>query len=441
MLKILTGLCALGFMVFIHELGHFIAARLCGVQVETFSLGWGPVILKKKWGETEYRISALPLGGYCGMKGDKAFREALDKNLDTIPNEEGSFYGVNPFKRIAISFSGPLANLLFAVFALSIVSACGYAYKTYDNRIIPASAYGAALNAPIDIAGLIENDRIIQLDGNKIKTFTDIQQYIGTHPQEKINITYERSGSIHTSVITPILDKKTGSGKIGVYPYIPLIVEGLTSGSAAETTGIKKRDIIIALDGKEVSHFLQFSDLLESKPQQTVLTVNRNGQILYFPLVLLYSKQGLVETGIEWQMVPIKVEGTGLIASVKNGVTETVKTMSLTFKSIGLLFRGVDLTEAVSGPVRITMMIGDVAQTGVIALAEFLSVICVSLFIMNLLPIPVLDGGLILFSVVELISRKPVRPKTLYYIQFIGIGFIACIFLLSVFGDIRFLMK
>lgn len=441
MIKIIIGLCSLGLVVFIHELGHFIAARICKVEVETFSLGWGPVLFRKKLGKTEYRLSALPLGGYCGMKGEHAFREALDKNLDRIPQEDGSFYGVHPVKRIAISVSGPLANLLFAVLALSLVSAIGYSYKTYDNRIVPAFLYDGSTGSPAEIAGLAEGDRIIALNGKPISTYTDIQQFIGTHPQDNITISYERSGNVRTTAITPLLDKKTGVGRIGVYPYIPLAVDSVITGSAAETTGIKPGDIITEVNGRPVSHYWQLSKFLETKPEQITVTVDRNRSQLNFNLVLLYNETNTFETGIQWKMIPVINKGTGFFASFRNGMLETGNIFLLTLKSIGLLFRGVDLSEAVSGPVRITMMIGEVAQTGISGLAEFLSIICVSLFIMNLLPIPVLDGGMILFSLIEWINRRPLKPKTLYYVQFIGIGFILSVFLLSLFGDIRFLMK
>jgi regulator of sigma E protease len=441
MIKILLGLIALGVVVFVHELGHFIAARLSGIDVETFSIGWGPVLFRKKIGRTEYRISLLPIGGYCGMKGERAFADALEKKLDAIPREEGSYYGAHPVKRIVTAFAGPAANLLFAVLALGIVSAVGYTFETYDNRIVPASSYESAKDMPIDKAGLIEGDRILKLGDKQVANFSDIQQFISVHPGETIPVVYERNGEKKSTFITPSLDKKTGGGKIGVYPWIPLTVGSVKKGSAAETAGIREGDEITAVDGKPVTHFVQFSAALSGKPEQVSITVKSGEVAREAKLVLVYKDSGLAETGISWKTEKVIVAGTGFFASVKNGFDETGKTLSLTVKSIGLLFRGVDLSEAVSGPVRITVMLGEVAQSSFMGAMELLSIICVSLFLMNLLPIPILDGGLILFAAIELVFRKPLKPKTLYRVQFIGIAFILFIFVFALFGDIKYLTK
>ena len=123
--KILIGLLGLTVVVVIHEFGHFLAAKLCGVTVESFSIGWGPVLFRKKFKQTEFRISAIPLGGYCGMKGEKAYQEALDNKLPEIPKEEGGLYTVHPLKRILIAFAGPFFNLIFACIATMIVLTIG----------------------------------------------------------------------------------------------------------------------------------------------------------------------------------------------------------------------------------------------------------------------------------------------------------------------------
>ncbi|WP_439647493.1 site-2 protease family protein [Brucepastera parasyntrophica] len=441
MLKILIGLVALGVVIFVHELGHFIAARCCGVEVETFSLGWGPVLFRKKIGTTEYRLSLFPIGGYCGMKGEQGFREALEKNLDAIPAEKGSLYSVHPLKRMIIAFSGPLANLLFAVISLSIVSSQGYTYYSYDNKIIPASVYDNTLPAPADIAGLQKGDRIISMNNEPIRYFSDIQQYVGLHPQEEISLEYERNGEIFSSVLTPTLDKKTGLGRIGVYPYVSLVIDKVLPDSAAEAAGLEAGDEIIAVNAEPVTNSIEFSGVLAGKPELISLTVSRNGGDLQFEIAPVYKDDGSAEIGIAWIANEIIVPGTGFLKSIQSGFSNTWRTIVLTIKSIGLLFRGVDLREAVSGPVRITVMLGEVAQNGLTSVMELLSIICVSLFLMNLLPIPILDGGLILFALIELIYRKPIKPKIMYRVQYIGVGFIVCLFIFALFGDIHYLIK
>ncbi len=441
MIRVIVGLLALGLVVFVHELGHFIAARLSGVTVESFSIGWGPVLFRKKRGATEYRLSAFPLGGYCGMKGEHAFREALDKKLDAIPAESDGFYGVHPFKRVFIAFSGPFFNLLFAALVFALVSAIGYTYDTYGNRVIPAALYEPAAPKVALEAGILEGDTILSLDGNEVHSFSDIQQYIGTNPERRITAVVSRGGVSHSLVIVPELDKSTGTGKIGVFPYIPLIVGKVASGSAAESSGIKAGDSIIAIDGTSVSNQAQFASALSHRPEQTVVTVERTDVTVRLPLVLLYRDDGSIETGIAWKTVNVTVRGTGLFESILAGINDVARTLRLTVRGIALLFRGVELSEAVSGPVRITMMIGEVAETSLTGVAELLGVICVSLFLMNLLPIPILDGGIILFSVLELLKGKPLKPRTLYYVQFIGVGFILFVFVFALFGDIQYLLK
>lgn len=441
MIQIIFGILALGVVIFIHELGHFLAARLCGVTVETFSIGWGPVLLKKKYGNTEYRLSALPIGGYCGMKGKHAFREALDKGLSAIPSEPGSFYGASAAKRIWISFAGPLANLLFAVLALTVVSATGYSYNTHGNKIIPSSVYTQE-RTPADDAGLMAGDRILFIDSQKTETWADIQQTIAVNAGKELTIMFERNGATQTTRVIPSLDKKTGGGRIGIYPWVPLTIASIKPGSAAETAGLRDKDEIIAVNGATVSNYMEFLTALSAKPEQVTVRIQRNNLVIDYLLVLLYPDDGRdIETGIVWDTVSITVPGTGFPGSLVVGTRETVKLIALTFKSIGLLFKGVDLGEAVSGPVRITLMIGEVASTNMSGLGELIAIICVSLFLMNLLPVPVLDGGQIILAAIELVIRKQIKPKILYNAQLVGMALIMTVFLLALFSDIRFLFR
>ncbi|AIN92716.1 RIP metalloprotease RseP [Treponema putidum] len=448
MVKILIGLIILSIMVFIHELGHFIAAKLCGVVVESFSIGWGPVLFKKKKGDTEYRISAIPMGGYCGMKGEKAFQQAIEENLSAIPKKKGELYGVHPFKRIIIAFAGPFANYISAVLALAIVSAIGSSYYTSSNKIAPVYYYNEADNSPAREADLRMGDVILSINGEKTETFADIVRLIVPEAQEEVTLEIERDGQIIIKKLKPKLDPKTGAGIIGFYSFIPLEIGEVKPSSSAELAGLKKGDLITELNGIEVANTVDFSRALDGINDKTAeLGILRGGNKITKTVSLIRTENG-VDLGLSMKSIKVEIPGTGFFRSIVNGFVSTHKAFVLTFKSLGLLFKGVDLRQAVSGPVRITHMLGDVAAQGfkagfLIGLSDilnFISIISISLFIMNLLPIPILDGGLILFAFIEFIFRKQIHPKVLYYVQFIGIAFIAIVFVFALWGDIGYFL-
>ena len=198
-LGFIFGIIGLGVVILVHELGHYSAARSCGVEVETFSVGMGPKILSRKRGNTEWRISAIPFGGYCRMKGEEAFASAIAEKAETIPREPGSFYGAKAWKRIIIAFSGPLANVLFAIVVFIVVSAVGTTSKTFGNRIVLQSSYGTGANAvsgllPADAAGLRNGDTIVAIDARPVQDLSEIQDIIMRSPGKTLELSNRPSG-------------------------------------------------------------------------------------------------------------------------------------------------------------------------------------------------------------------------------------------------------
>ena len=368
-MTIVYGILGLGFLVFFHELGHFLAARLFGVKVEAFSIGMGPVLLHRSFRGTDYRISLIPLGGYCAMKGENDWRTALEENKSVIEGEKDSFYGIHPLKRLLIAFAGPFFNFVFACIAFFVVALIGYTYHDAGTTVQMADEVYEGIESPAHVAGMISGDTIIALDGKPVEYFSEISEFISMNADKDVAVKFLRNGEEHEITVHTLLDKDTGAGKMG----------------------------IVSQKFDKERHY---------------------GPYPFF-------------------------------AAAGQGVYKAVDMLCVTVKSIGVLFSGVKITSAVAGPVRITTMLGGAVKEGlkyglgiaVVSTMQFLALISISLFITNLLPIPVLDGGLILFAFIECVFRRKMHPKVLYYIQFVGIAFIALLLVLAIASDLHYFIK
>ena len=455
MLTVLLGLLGLSFVVVIHEFGHFLAARALGVEVEVFSIGWGPRLLGFRKKKTEWRLSAFPLGGFCKMKGEEDFKIALEKKLPTIPTEKGSFYGAHPWRRILILVSGPLANIILAVILFSIVSLAGITIQTAPNRIILASeiqvasgtsASAAPLESPANMAGLKTGDIISAIDGSEIRDYSDLQEAIGLNPGKKLLLSVERDGSRRTIPITPRLDKNSGQGLIGIFSWIDPKVETVDQQGSAAIAGIRAGDTITEIDGKPIKNTVGILSALDSRPEKVSISLLRGGQLLTVKAIVSYDAEGQSNLGLSFESITRTDKATSLFDAIVKGLEETGATFTMSAKGIGLLFSGVNVLKAVSGPARITYMVGNTAKqsieasgfAGIPTILSFLAFLSVSLFLMNLLPIPALDGGQILLSITEAIQRKPLRTKTIYRFQFVGAAMIMALFFLATFSDLLF---
>ena len=363
-MTIIIGIIFLGFLVFIHELGHFAASSLSGVKVEAFSIGMGPVLLHKEWHGTDWRLSLLPFGGYCAMKGEQDFDEFYNGNTAV---EKDSFYGVKAISRAFIGFAGPLSNFLFSVFAFFVIALIGYTYYSAGNTIRIATEEYPELHSAAADAGMLSGDKIIKINSKDIADFSELYTEVASHPDEDIFVTVDRNGEILNFTLHTDMNKSTGEGKIGVM-----------SDSAS-------------LEAREAQRY-------------------------------------------------------GFFPAIGRGFYETFNLIYLSLKGISTLFKGVNISESVAGPARITSMLGETAKSGfsagfksgIVSVLNFMALISVSLFIMNLLPIPILDGFLVFTSIVEAIFGLKVSPKARNVVQYIGIAIIAGLFMLALSGDFHY---
>jgi regulator of sigma E protease len=446
-LKIFLGLMALSVVVFVHELGHFIVARLCGIEVEAFSLGWGKALVKKKIGATEYRISVLPLGGYCKMKGEHALVEALETKEKSIPQEDGSFYSASPLKRIAVAIAGPMANFIFAALVLTTIYLIGYKETTFDNTVILASDYDESGKLwPADLAGLESGDKILSINQKKIETYNQIAETMNVSAGKKLILNVERSGKNYKLELTPELNKDSGAGRAGIYPWINPVVGSVSTGSAAESSGLMKGDIIKGMNNIPVSNSLEISKILQEKPETLTLSIIRNGSTLSKEIKTDFDKTDF-RLGITYEYLSYETPDLNVFQALGKGFNEAVNTVVLSARGLKLLFSGINLNKAVSGPIRITYFAGEIATNGFqqsvgagfLSFFQFVSFISIALFFMNLLPIPALDGGQILLFIFEIVKKSPLSPISVYRYQMVGTFIILILVILTTTSDILFL--
>ena len=447
LIKIALGLFGLGIVVFIHELGHFLAARLTGIDVDAFSIGWGKPIFKKKIGKVEYRLGMFPIGGYCKMKGDSDYNnEAYEKIEKGILPEEGSYLAASPIARILVCFGGPLFNLIFAVILLSFLWGIGFEVNTLGNKIILASEITPGETYPADIAGLKTGDRIIEIAGRETSFYHEVQENIALNPEKELPLLVERNGEILNLAVTPSLDKTSGAGKIGVYFWTDPVIDSVKEGSPAHRAGLLPKDTILSANGLTLNNTMDLLRVMEQNPQVLVLEYVRNGR----PGQVQFTKDEYEEgIGLSWAAINYRTPSLSFTAAIEKGLRESWKTLTVSITSLRLLFKGIDLTQAVSGPVRITYMIGEVAAQGfgqglgigMRSIAEFLALISIALCVMNLLPLPIIDGGMIILFLVEFIRGKPAHPKAISVFQTCGMVIIFCLITFALFGDISYFIR
>jgi regulator of sigma E protease len=445
---ILIGLAGLGLMVFVHELGHFVAAKMNGVDVEVFSLGWGPRLAGFRHRGTSYQISWFPIGGFCKMKGEMVPGIAGGAAGTPPVPEKGSFLAAPPWRRIVIYVFGPLFNLVFAMVAFALIWGIGFRIPSPDNRVVLATDYtldSFPQKPPATTAGLRTGDRVTEIDGLPVEKFQDILESVSISPGTALRITVQRGGAgTQTLTVTPQLDKETGAGRIGIYAWVDPLVRSVASGSAAAIGGLLPGDRIIETDGRPVNNTMDLFQALAPRPAKLPITYERAGRRETATLVFVYDEKGSPNLGIGFAFEIYRSPRLGLGGALKKSAEETWSTVTLTVKGIGLLFQGINVRNAVAGPLGITSAIGNTATSGfqmgvgagLVSLFRLLSLLSVVLFLMNLLPIPAMDGGQIVLLLIEVLRGRPVRPSLTWRLQMIGFTLMISLFLLVTLNDI-----
>ncbi len=424
------ALMMLAFMVLFHEWGHFLAARACGVRVDIFSIGFGKqewCLCSFKWGQTEYRIAPILLGGYVKMRGQD------DLNPTHKDNAQDSYTMQPPYKRIIILFAGPFANLLLGFFALSAIALIG------KEELAPIIA-APQENTPAYAAHLQAADEIVAVNGIKVQTWEQMSALIQEHETGPITLNILREGKTITSIITPelktlpnIFGEPVSRLVIGIRPLPFTAIHQPQENTLAQKIGLQKNDIITAINGNKVWNFEQINQGLNHIEHITFLR-NAEEKNIYLPEAMSFANA--LDFGLLPAADSVRVIDYGLWGSLLKGLEESIKMSSLMLVSLEKIFVGVVPVSELGGVVMIMQVTSEAAKTGIIALLSIAALISLNLGIINLLPIPVLDGGHIVFNIYEMLFKRSLNPEILYRFTLVGVMLVVGLMLLGLYNDI-----
>jgi regulator of sigma E protease len=392
---ILAFLFVLGVLIFVHELGHYMMAKRLGVKVLTFSLGFGPKILKFRRGDTEYCVSAIPLGGYVKMAGENPD--------DPRSGSSEEFLSKTKWERFQILIMGPAMNIALAVIVMALVLMQGADIPAYQDQ---PPVVGAVLpGSPAEQVGIQRGDRIVTVAGEEVATWDSFFMGIGTRANRDVPLTFVRDGNTRSVTVRPAPQTRFEVGDIGVLPDVNPSIERVNPGEPAEKAGLRAGDVVIAVNGERVIIGRQLSEAISRNAGHPIeLTIQRDGQEQRVSVTPeKHGDRGLIGITIKEatkSFQPSPLEAIGL------SVSRNIEFGKLIFKTLGGLFIGETSPRQLMGPVAIAQLSGEAAAANWIALFTLMASISLNLGLLNLLPIPVLDGGHIFIMALEGIARR-----------------------------------
>ncbi|HEY7251393.1 MAG TPA: RIP metalloprotease RseP [Methylomirabilota bacterium] len=434
----------LGILILVHELGHFFMARLAGVGVERFSIGFGPVLWRVRGKETEYCVSAIPMGGYVKMMGD-----------DENPLEGGKGVAIDPAKafntkpliaRFLIVFAGPAMNFILAAVIAALM------FMLVGRPVAPAEIGRVTDGGPAAQAGLKTGERLVAVDGKPIQYWEDLARVVQSARGRALSVTVRGPGGERTVTLTPAPAKRKdlfgdeqSVWEIGATPYVPAAIGDTVSGDPADTAGLKPNDVVTAIEGQPVLSWDELAEKIHQRAEQpTRLEVKRGSETV---AVTVTPRKGKIPgpDGKETEVGLIGIRPSGAVTFVRsNPITSLwdglVWSVDVTAKTaIGLYKIVVGQLDRsnIGGPIQIAKTAGEQARQGIVSLALFTAVISINLFLLNLLPVPMLDGGHLLFFAFEAVLGRPLSVRKREVAQQVGFALLMLLMVFAFYNDFK----
>jgi len=441
---VVAFIVVIGPLILMHELGHFLVARLCGVGVERFSIGFGPVLLRWRGRETEYCLSAIPMGGYVKMMGEES---PLEGGAATEYDPTKAFAAKRLWARFLIVFAGPGMNfvLAWAIFAVMLA--------TVGRPVWPAAIGRVESDGPGAAAGLRTGDMVLAVDGAPIRHWEDFERAVAGSAGRALTLRVRGDGGERALTLTPrrktftdpIFRETREAWDVGVTPHFVPEVSSIGPNSPAERAGLKPGDIVTAVADQPIHTRDDVVDAIRARPSQTFpLTVERRGA----RLTLTVTPEPVQEKGPDGRELTIgKIqagftvravswEAYGPVDALGYGVVRTWDLSVLILKGLGKLVTGSLDRSNIGGPIQIAIEAGRQAKEGPSALALLVAMISVNLAILNLLPVPMLDGGHLLFFVIEAVLGRPLSIKKREVAQQLGFVLLMLLMVYAFYNDL-----
>ncbi len=425
--NIFAFVLVLGLLIFAHESGHFFVAKLFRVRVLVFSFGFGRRLFGVRYGDTDYRVSLIPLGGYVRMAGDTP-DEGGPIIATGAPDE---FLSKPKWQRFLILFAGPAMNILIAIVFLAGLAMMGTEYrivKPVIGTVIP--------NKPAARAGLQPGDRIVRIAGEAINDFDDLRLSITMNAGTPLRVEYIRNGQLQVTTLTPERENSEYGpvGKAGITARFEPVVGRVIPNSFVAGAGVRTGDRIVSVNGQPVSDMGQVDEVLTKAPNAPMALGFQRGATQF---AVNYPAAKLDEHDpYRGFLPPTQTRKLSLIPAIGESIQQNMKMLRYAFMAIGRIFRSEGSVKELSGPISIARISGDMLRRGWVEVVALMAMISLQLGVMNLLPIPVLDGGHIAVLLVEGAARRDLSLRTKERIQQFGFALLAALMIVVIYNDV-----
>lgn len=428
---ILVGVVVLGLMVLVHEVGHFVAAKLARIRVDIFSIGFGPRLFGIRRGATDYRVSALPLGGYVKMAGDTPTEERVG-----APDE---FLSKPRWQRALVALAGPAMNLLLAVLLLAGLYTFRYEHPAFYEQ--PAVIGAVMADSPAAAAALRPGDRIVALEGLKEPRWRDVLVQTAISADHPLRVGVDRGGEVVAVELTPRAEGRRRAGFAGWLPYDPPVVTGVIEGSPAAQAGLQLGDVLLAINGELLSLSSQEPNLVSNRLQKTAgtrveLRIERGGAERTLTVQPSFDAQETRWTLGVWLGRRMITAQLSPLEALEKSLAQNWQTSGWIVTLLGRLVTGRASIRSLEGPVGIVRYSGEAARQGWTAVVNLMVAISLSLGLLNLLPIPILDGGHLLLLGIEGSLRRDFSLAFKERIMQVGFVFLMLIFAIVMYNDL-----